>query len=66
MAKMKWYDWAAYCLLVIGGINWGLAIFGVNLVSLTIPWVWLQKVIYGVVGASGLYGIFILGKLAKH
>jgi uncharacterized membrane protein YuzA (DUF378 family) len=66
MAKeMKWYDWVAFTLLVIGGLNWGLGLFNVNLVSLIFGTGLLAKVVYGAVGVSGAYGLYMIVKLAS-
>lgn len=64
MAKMEWYDWTAFVLLVVGGINWGLGLFDVNLVSLIFGTGVLASVVYGAVGLSGLYGAYMIYKLA--
>lgn len=62
--KMRLLDYIAYILLLIGGINWGLAVFSLNIVSLLIPFAWLRNVVYGAVGLSALYGIYTLIKLS--
>lgn len=62
--KMKLLDYIAYILLLVGGINWGLAVFNLNLVSQIIPFVLLRNVIYGAVGLSAIYGIYTLIKLS--
>ena len=59
---MKVIDKIALVLIIIGAINWGLiALFEFDLVatlfgSMTI----LSRVIYGLVGLSGLWGIKLL------
>lgn len=60
MAKMKWYDWTAIVLLVVGGVNWGLAIWDVNLVTMIFGG--LANWVYGLVGISAVYSIFSLAK----
>lgn len=63
---MKWYDWTAYILLVVGGINWGLVgVFDFNLVSAIFGTALLSSVVYAAVGVSGLYGLYMGIKLAK-
>ena len=52
MAKMKWYDWITLWIVLIGGINWGLAVFDVNLVTAIFGTTVWSKVIYGLVGLS--------------
>lgn len=52
-------DWAAFSILIIGGINWGLiGLFNFDLVS-TIFGVMsaASRVIFGLVGLSALYAI---------
>lgn len=60
MAKST-LDWIALILLIIGGLNWGLAIWNVNLVAyLSIGW--LINTVYALVGLSALYTIYYLFK----
>jgi uncharacterized membrane protein YuzA (DUF378 family) len=50
-------------LLILGGLNWGLAIFNVNLVTAllgTVPM--LVTTVYGLIGISSLFGIYFLLK----
>ena len=47
-------DWIAYILVIIGALNWGLAIWDVNLVSLIFGMGVLAKIVYALVGLSGL------------
>ena len=60
MAEKMWYDWLAYVLLVVGGLNWGLAVFDFNLVSTLVGTGTVAKVVYGLVGLSALYVIYLL------
>lgn len=59
---MKIIDKIALALIVIGAINWGLiAIFNFDLVAaifgdMTV----LSRMVYGLVGVSGLWGIKLL------
>ena len=59
---MKVVDKIALVLIIIGAINWGLiAIFNFNLVeaifgNMTV----LSRIVYGLVGVSGLWGIKLL------
>lgn len=59
---MKVIDKIALVLIIIGAINWGLiGLFNFNLVStifgdMTI----ISRIIYGLVGLSGLWGIKLL------
>jgi hypothetical protein len=62
MAKST-LDWIALILLIIGGLNWGLAIWNVNLVTMLLGAVdWLVTVVYALVGLSALYTIYYLTK----
>lgn len=67
MKKLSTLDWIAVILLIIGGLNWGLvgvfswdvvaAIFGdMSVVS---------RIIYVLIGLSGLWILFSVGKLGK-
>ncbi len=59
---MKVIDKIALVLIIIGAINWGLiAIFNFDLVAaifgdMTI----ISRIVYGLVGVSGLWGIKLL------
>ncbi len=59
---MKIIDKIALALIVIGALNWGLiAIFNFDLVAaifgdMTV----LARIVYGLVGLSGLWGIKLL------
>lgn len=63
MGKMKWFDWTAFVLLVVGGINWGLTLFKWDIAQ-WLPAMWLPW-IFGLVGLAGVYGVIALFKLAK-
>jgi len=58
MAKMNALDYVAVVLLIVGGLNWGLAVFNFNLVSALLGTGALAKTIYGLVGISAIYSIF--------
>lgn len=54
--KMKLLDVIALVLLVVGGLNWGLVVFGVNLVEAifgSMPW--LVSAVYLLVALSAIY-----------
>lgn len=56
-------DWIALILLIVGGLNWGLAVLDYNLVdALLKAGSTLGKVVYGLVGLSALYTIYFLIK----
>ncbi len=59
----------ALALIVIGAINWGLiGFFGFNLVAAifgnsTVGFA-LQRIVYALVGLAGIYGIWVVNRLA--
>jgi len=59
---MKTIDWIARILLIIGGINWGLAIFDINLVPLIFRIDLLITIVYALVGLSGIWELIALFK----
>jgi uncharacterized protein len=53
---MKKCDCLAMFLLIVGAINWGLlAVFDFNLVDYVFGRVWIARVLYFLVGVSGVY-----------
>lgn len=65
---MKYIDCIAHVLVIIGAINWGLiGFFDFNLVSLIFGdmTVW-SRIIYALVGISGLYAISFFTKLCQN
>lgn len=53
---MKKIDMLALILLVIGGINWGFwGVVNFNIIDYVFGKIWIDKVIYFLVGISGLY-----------
>jgi hypothetical protein len=60
---MNTIDWIAFVLVVIGGLNWGFAVFDFNLVTTIFGLGTLTKIVYALVGLSALYSII---KIAKH
>ena len=59
---MKIIDKIASVLIIIGAINWGLiALFELDLVALLFgDMTILSRIVYGLVGLSGLWGIKLL------
>lgn len=59
---MKVIDKIALILIIIGAINWGLiGIFHFNLVAAIFgDMTLISRIIYGLVGLSGLWGIKLL------
>lgn len=59
---MKVTDKIALVLIIIGAINWGLiGFFNFNLVAVIFgEMTWISRVIYALVGISGLWGMKLL------
>jgi uncharacterized membrane protein YuzA (DUF378 family) len=53
---MNTIDWIARVLVIIGALNWGLAIWDVNLVAM-LSVGWLITLVYALVGLSGIWEI---------
>lgn len=62
MKNLNAFDWVALLLLVVGGVNWGMiSMFDVDLVSSVFgDMTMLTRVVYGLVGLSALYTVYIL------
>ena len=45
----------AETLLIIGGLNWGLALFNMNLVQMLLGDALIAKIVYGAVGLSAIW-----------
>jgi uncharacterized protein len=67
MKQLMVLDWIALVLVIIGAINWGLVgLFSFDLVaaifgSLSI----ISRIIYDLVGLSGIYLIFVIGMFQR-
>lgn len=64
---VKWFDYTALTIIIIGAINWGLiGFFDFNLVSFLFGnLTWLSRIIYAVVGLAGLYLITLYGRMGS-
>ncbi len=62
---MKWLDNILLALAIIGCINWGLiGFFKFDLVKFIFgDMTWLSRIIYAIVGLSGLYLISFFGRI---
>ena len=62
---MKWIDNTALTLVIIGAINWLLVgVFRFDLVALLFGNLsWLSRIVYTLVGLSGLYLISLYGRI---
>ena len=63
--ERNWLDIVALILIIIGAINWGLiGFFRFDLVaSLFGNMSWLSRIVYGIVGISGLYLLSAYGRI---
>jgi hypothetical protein len=62
---MKVLNWIVIILVIVGAVNWGLVgLFGLDLVAVIFGTAALAKLIYILVGLSGLYLIGLAKKLA--
>lgn len=61
----KGLDYTALTLVIIGAVNWGLiGIFKLDLVNLIFGnMTWLSRIIYTLVGISGLYLLNLYGRV---
>ena len=63
MREMNAVDWIAGILVIIGALNWGLVALNYNLVdSLFREGSTIARIIYGLVGLSGLWMIYAMMK----
>lgn len=64
---MKMLHMVTFTLVIVGALNWGLVgLFQFNLVTTIVgAWPWLERLIYVLVGLSGLYLIFTHGSDCK-
>ncbi|VVB74775.1 Uncharacterised protein [Candidatus Tiddalikarchaeum anstoanum] len=60
MVKMNVIDWAAFILVIIGAINWGLyGLFDLELVGFLLGGIpILAKIVYVLVALSGLWMVY--------
>lgn len=61
MGKMCGVHKVAWILVFVGAINWGLVgAFNFNLVNAIFgSWMWIERVIYILVGLAGIAGLFV-------
>lgn len=61
----KPFDILCLTLTIVGAIIWGLiGFFNFNLVDALFGYSWISRIIYGLVGLSGLYCLTMYGKIA--
>jgi uncharacterized membrane protein YuzA (DUF378 family) len=62
MKNFNMFDWITLAILIIGGLSWGLiGVFGFDVVSALFGnMTTLTRVIYSIVGLSGLYVMYLV------
>ena len=65
---MKILDYAALALVIVGAVNWGLiGFFGFDLVRVLFGDMSLMsRIVYALVGISGLYALSYFGRLRNE
>ncbi len=63
----KGLDYTALTLVIIGAVNWGLiGIFKLDLVNLLFGnMTWISRIVYTLVGLSGLYLLSLYGRVVE-
>ncbi len=61
----KPFDILSLTLTIVGAIVWGLiGFFNFNLVDALFGYSWISRIIYALVGLSGLYCLTLYGRIA--
>lgn len=61
-------DWTALTLVIIGAVNWGLiGFFQFDLVAMLFGGMssWISRIIYALVGLSGLYTLSLYPRISS-
>jgi len=68
MRNLNLLDWISLVLVIVGAINWGLVgVIDLNLVTKAFgDMSKISRVVYVLVGLSGLYLLFVAGSLKKQ
>lgn len=63
----KCFDYIALTLVIVGAVNWGLiGFFKFDLVAFLFgQMTWISRIVYALVGLSGLYTISLFGRIAS-
>ena len=64
---MRHLEWIVLTIIIIGAINWGLVgFFQFDLIAAIFGGMttWVSRLLYAVVGLSGLYALSIYGRLS--
>lgn len=66
--NMKWLDYTLLTLAIIGCVNWGLiGFFRFDLVAFLFgDMTWLSRIIYALVGLSGIYMLTFYGRIKSN
>ena len=66
--KTNWLDYTFLSLVIIGAINWGLiGFFRFDLVEFLFgDMSWLSRIVYSLVGISGLYTCSLFGRIRSY
>ena len=65
--KTNWLDYTLLSIVIIGAVNWGLiGFFHFDLVAFIFGEMsWLSRIIYALVGISGLYACTFFGRIGS-
>ncbi len=66
--RLRAFDYFALTLIIIGAINWGLiGFFQFDLVAALFGGMgsWISRIVYALVGISGLYSLSLYGRLGE-
>lgn len=63
----KAFDYIVLILVIIGAVNWGLiGFFKFDLVAFLFgDMTWISRIVYALVGLSGLYAISLFGRICS-
>ena len=66
--ERNWLDIVSLGLIIVGAVNWGLVgLFNLDLVELIFGTMSLvSRIIYTIIGISGVYALALFGKLNKE
>lgn len=66
--KTNWLDYLLLTLVIIGAVNWGLiGFFRFDLVAFLFgDMSWLSRIVYALVGISGLYMLSAYGRIRSY
>ena len=66
--KTNWLDYSLLTLVIVGAVNWGLiGFFHFDLVAFIFGEMsWISRIIYALVGISGLYACSFFGRIGSN